>query len=112
MWQRLRQDVSDDISVHVRQPVVSSRVPVGELLVIQAHEMQDRCVEVVDVNGFFDRFDSVLIGSTMNHATLDPGARKPRTERPVVMLAAWVVGRIVERSSAELGCPNDKCLVE
>src|SRR5688572_27919092 len=43
----LDEYVAHDVTVHVAQPEVAARVPVGEPLVVEAHEVQDRRVEVV-----------------------------------------------------------------
>ncbi len=44
------QDVVQHVSVHVGQPVVTSGVTIGELLVIEAHEVKDRGMEIVDMD--------------------------------------------------------------
>ena len=46
----LREDFLDDVAVDVRQTEVAAGVPVGELRVVEAEQVQDRGVEVVDVD--------------------------------------------------------------
>src|SRR5262245_55658395 len=46
----LRQDLFDHSSVDVRQAVITSAVPVGQLFVIEAHLVKDRRVQVVHMN--------------------------------------------------------------
>jgi hypothetical protein len=43
--------------------------------------VQDRGVEVVDVNRLFHRLDAVFVGGAMHDAALDAGAGQPGAER-------------------------------
>jgi hypothetical protein len=47
------QDVVDDVSKHVRQPVIAATVAVGQFFVIDTKEVQDGGVEIVNVNFVF-----------------------------------------------------------
>ena len=47
-------DVVNDVAVDVGQPEVSTGVSIGELFMVQAHEVQDRGVEIVDVDSVLD----------------------------------------------------------
>jgi hypothetical protein len=49
-----RHDLRRDLPVHVRQPVVATAVAEGQLLVVQPHQVQQSCVEVVCVQPPFD----------------------------------------------------------
>ena len=48
--------------MHVRQTVVPAAVAVGQFLVIQAHQMQNRRVQVVDVDLVLDGCPAELVG--------------------------------------------------
>ena len=43
-----------DISRHVGEAIVATGMAEGETFVIKAHEVQDRGVEIVDVDGVVD----------------------------------------------------------
>ena len=49
-----------DIAVYVGQAEVSSSMPAGELLVIKTHEMQNRRMQIANVNIVFFCSDSEL----------------------------------------------------
>ena len=55
---RLRQNLPNHLSVHIREPVPSSLEPVDEALVVDAQRVQQRCVEVVDVDRFIDNIEA------------------------------------------------------
>ena len=38
------------LSRHIRQPVVAAGVPIGQAFVIEPHQVQDRGMEVMDVD--------------------------------------------------------------
>src|SRR5262245_1049045 len=101
----LCQDVANDVAVHVGEPEVAARVAVGQLLVIEPHEMQDRGVEVVDVDFLFAHGRPNFIGRAISESALDPAAGQPGRENGRVMAAAfWPVGA---GRAAELGRPHD-----
>ena len=98
--------------MHVGQAVVAAGVAIGESFVVDAHQVQDRGVEVVDVDRLLDRADAVFVGGAVDEAALDAGAGQPGRERPVVMFAPRGIGRVVERRAAELGGPDDQHIVQ
>ena len=56
------QDVPDHVAVNVGQAVVAAAVAVGQLLVVEAHQVQDRRVQVVDVDLVLDGVPAELVG--------------------------------------------------
>lgn len=56
----------------VRQAEVAADVAVGEKLVVQADGMQDRGLQVMEVDLVDDRFISVLVGRAPGHAGVPP----------------------------------------
>ena len=63
---RFTQRFPDDPSVHVGQAEVSPCVAVRELLVIEAQQMEDRGVEVVNVHLVGRRGEAELVGGSVN----------------------------------------------
>ena len=49
-----RQDLARHAAAHVGQAEVAAAVAVGQPLVIEAHQVQDRGVQVVDVHAVLD----------------------------------------------------------
>jgi hypothetical protein len=74
---RSGDDVVDDGPVDIGETVIATGVAVGEPLVIEAHEMEDRGVEIVGVNRLHDRTQPVLVGGTVDDAPLGATAGQP-----------------------------------
>ena len=51
---RSRQDVGDDLAVHIGEAEVAAAEAEGQAFMIQSHEVQDRGVQVMDVDFVFD----------------------------------------------------------
>lgn len=64
--------------MHVSQPKIATGVTEREPFVIHAHQVQDRRVKIVDMHRLVDRTETVFIGGSVGHATLDPRSREPR----------------------------------
>ncbi len=52
------QDVVNDLAVDVRQPHIAAAEAVGQPLVVETEQMQDRRVQIVDVDLVLDRVSS------------------------------------------------------
>ena len=57
-----RQNRLDDLSLHVGQPEVAALEPVGQPGVVDAEQVQDRRVQVVDVDGVLDDVVGEVVG--------------------------------------------------
>src|SRR5687768_5212324 len=71
---RLRQNLLDDITVHVGQAHVTAVEPVGQRVVFESEQMQDRGVQLVDGLRFLYRLVAVLVGGADDRAPFDTGA--------------------------------------
>src|SRR6185436_16526470 len=87
-----RQELLHDLSVHIGQPIVAALETEREPFVVDSQQMQERRVEVVDVDAV--RHDVVAEGTRLavEGPALDAAAGHPEAEAPRVMIAA-VVGR-------------------
>ena len=85
---------------------------VGEPLVVEAEEVQDGGVQVVDVDAVFGGGDAVVVGGAVDEAALDAAAGEPGGEDLVMMFAAGVGGLFVVGGAAEFGGPDDERFVE
>ena len=59
---RLRRGPLDDLARHVGQAEVAAVVAVGQLLVVEAEQVQDRGVQVVDADAVVDGLVADLVG--------------------------------------------------
>lgn len=76
-----------DLTMHVGQAEVSTAVAVGQSLVVQAHQVQDRGVEIVNVDGILGGHVAELVGVAVGEPTLHAASREPHREASAVMIA-------------------------
>src|SRR6185295_5485614 len=60
---RSGQELADDVAFDVGEPEVAAGVTEGQLQVIQAQQVQDRRVQVVDVDLVLGREEAVVVGA-------------------------------------------------
>ena len=121
-----RYNVVDDVTVNVGQAEVSSLVPVRQAFVINAEQMQDGRIEIVDVHRarrppFLTRLRSqrhavgirdvvaVIVGASVGDTWFDSAARHPGGEAARVVIAAVVFFREISlaiHSAAEFAAPH------
>ena len=58
--------------MHVGKPKVAPAVPVGQLLMVQADQMENGCPQVVDVALVFDGVIPKFVGGPVEGSSLDP----------------------------------------
>lgn len=97
----------DDVSVYVGEAEVASAVAVGEFLVVQAHDVENGSVEVVDVDLVLGYFHSEFVGCAVHQAAFDGTASQPTAEDAGMMLSSAGAGR----RAAEFGTPYDQRVV-
>ena len=94
----------DDLAADVGQTVAAAPVAEGESCAVEAHQVQDRRVEVLDVDAVLHDLQAVLVGFALDDAGLHAGAGQPGAEGPVVVLAGSIrilllgMGWLIERS--------------
>src|ERR1044071_8187065 len=57
----LRQDRFDHFASHIRQAEISPVVEISQLRVIDAHQVQHRCVQIVNTDAIFHGFEADFI---------------------------------------------------
>jgi hypothetical protein len=82
-----RQHVSYYFAVYVGQAEIAAGVSVGEAGVIEAEQVQEGGMEVVDVDRFFDGAVAELIGGAISHAAFDSAAGEPDGKAPVIVIS-------------------------
>jgi len=71
-----RDQFFDDLSMHVGEAEVAAGVAIGELGVVEAHELEDRGVQVVDADPVLDGFEAEVVGGAMDVAAAHAAASK------------------------------------
>src|SRR5689334_18730515 len=74
---RSRQQLFHDLALHIRQTEVAALETVGELRVIEAEQVQQRRVQVVDVDFVFRGVEAEVVGLAEREAGLYAAAREP-----------------------------------
>src|SRR5581483_1447665 len=103
---RSGQNVFDYHPRHIRQPKVSARVAVGELLVIDTQQIENGRVQIVDGDTILDGFESELIGAAVYQAALGATARQPHGIAVRIVIAAIAI--FGNRCPAEFSSPHDE----
>src|ERR1041385_5143355 len=102
----LRQDVVHDAPVDVRQAEVAARVAVGQPLVVEPQDVEERRMQVVHVHRVLHRTEPEVVGLSVGQSALHASARQPDGEGLRVVAAAVAVLR--HRRAAELPAPEDE----
>ena len=88
---------------------------VSHLLMIDAHAVKNRRVQVVYLNRITRDVVAVIIRLTQAHAGLDAAAREPYGKAARVMIASVIVGgelALRVNGASEFAAPNHECVIE
>ncbi len=112
----LRQQLLHDAAVDVGEAEVAALEAVGEFLVVEAEEMKDRRLEIVDMDGVFGDVEPEVIGRADGLTGLDTATGHPHAEGLGVMIAATTAaegGTGFDHGCApEFTAPDDEGVVE
>src|SRR4051794_17671140 len=106
----LRQDVVNDVAIHIREPHVSARESERQAGVIDALEMQHRGMQIVNVELALDDLVTELISLAVDRASLNAPAGQPQGKTERIMVAP--IGALGERRAAEFARPHHERLIE
>ncbi len=87
---------------------------VGEPFVIDAQDMENGGMQVVDVDGILGDVVAIIVGSAIGDAFFDAGAGKPVGKTARMMVPAKAAGEIALREAgpAELAPPDHQRVFE
>src|SRR5262245_32664989 len=108
LWGRSRQQFADRVSVDIGEAEVAALEAEGELRVLQAQQMEDRRVDVVDVAGIFDGREAEFVGFTEDDARARAAAGEPHGAALDVMIATGGGAVLAHRRATELAAPDDE----
>lgn len=83
----LCQNALNEIARDVRQPVVAACVAVRELFVIDAQQVQDCGLEIVDMDWILGNVEAKIIGRSMSVTGFDAATGQPYTKSLRMMVA-------------------------
>src|SRR5690606_35338680 len=84
----LRDQLLHRVSMHIGEAEIATRMTEGQLREIEPEQVQNRCVQVVNVNGFFHGFETEFIRRTMDVAAAHAATCHPHRETVVIMIAS------------------------
>src|SRR5262249_49458023 len=87
-WARSCDDFFNNIPRHVCQPEVAAVEEIGELFMVDAQNVKDGRVQVIDADPVRDSFMSQFICSPVKRSAFNAPASKPGCERMGIMIAA------------------------
>src|SRR5262245_13718989 len=70
-------DGVNHLSVHIRQPEIAAGVTIGEAFVVEAEQVQNRGVQVVDVDLVVNGAEAEGVAGAVRHAAPDAAAGQP-----------------------------------
>ena len=97
---------------HIGQSEIAAAVSECEALVVNTQQVQDRRVEVVNVDPVLDGPKANLIGRPVGDAPLHSPASEPLGERVRIMVSAWLLAGLGDWQSAEFAAPNHQRVVK
>src|SRR5262249_50964623 len=110
------QDLFHHMSMHVRQPIIPPLEPERQFLVVEAEQVQDRRLQVVNVDLVAGHGEAQLVALAVGVAAFDAGARQEeRIAVGIVVAAKELAGRsaaFAERGATELAAQDEERLVE
>ena len=104
------QDRPDHFSRRIRQPVFAAIVDVRQSCMVDAEQVQNCCMNIVDRNGVDGGFPADFVGCAVAGAALDSAAGYPNAEAVWVVVAAFAF--FAHGHAAEFAAPDDQRAVE
>src|SRR3954462_4707420 len=110
-------DVVDHGTGHVGEAEIAAAVAIGQLRVIDAEQVEDRRVEIVNVHRLVDRLEAEVVGGAVTHPPLDPAPAQPHREAervviPPVLGLPRAAADFHHRRPSELGPAHDERVLE
>jgi hypothetical protein len=102
----LCKNLLDHLAVHVRQPEVTSLEPESQPLVVKSQQVQDRGLQVVDVNRVFADGKTEFVGLSLGDDGLDSTTCHPDGKRIDVMIASGRLAVLAHGCPAKLAAPD------
>ena len=97
--------------MNIGQPIISSLEAIGQSRVVEAQEMKNRRVQVMNVDRVLDRIETEIVTLAVHEPPLKTTTRHPNTERSVVVVSA-VVASLDHRCPSKFTPPNHQGVLE
>ena len=110
-----REDFFYNFTVHIGEAEIAALETMRQLGVIEAEEMQDRGMQIVDVNFAFGGEETEIVCRAVANAGFDAAPGHPNGIAVRMMIAAdfgWLEIALHHWRAAEFAAPNDERFVE
>ena len=67
----------DDVTMHIGQSEIPTGVAIRELRMVKSHQVQNRGVQIMNMNPVFHSSVAELIGAAVRQAAFDSATRHP-----------------------------------
>ncbi len=106
---RLREDLINDMPMHIGEAAVDAVVVGAEFFVIEAEQVQGGGVQIVAVGGILGGFEAEVVGAAVGGAALNPATGHPGGEGTGIVIAAFALGSGL---AAKLAGADHECAIE
>src|SRR5262249_2305079 len=86
-----RENFANDVTADIGEPELPALEEIRQLLVIDPEEMQDGCLEVVNMGSTFHDIKTIVVRTSMHVSRLDTAATHPKRKDTAMMIAAVVI---------------------
>ena len=101
-------DLVDYFARHVCQSEATTVVLVSQFFMIQAEQVQDGGVQIVEVNFVFSRLESDFVLRAVVDAAFNTAAGHPRAEAVRVMVSSRLLPGLSNRQATKLAAPDNE----
>lgn len=112
---RLGECLFDEFPVDVGKSELAALKAVGEAFVVDAEEMKDCCVKVVNVDGVFKDVVAIVVGFSDGDSFFDSCSSHPHTETLGMMIASIIFASqfsLTIGGSPKLSTPDEESIFQ
>lgn len=112
---RLGECLFDEFSVDVGKSELAALKAVGEAFVVDAEEMKDRCVKVVNVDGVFKDVVAIVVGFSDGDSFFDSCSSHPHAEALGMMITSVIFASqfsLTVGGSPKLTTPDEESILQ
>jgi len=96
--------------MNIGEPNIAAAEAVSKLFVIDAHQVKNGGMKIMDFQGVLLRLVTPLISSPIHRARLDPGSCHPERESELIMIPA--IASLRKGSPPELSRPENESIIQ
>src|SRR5262249_47255188 len=114
-FERSGNQFLDHVPIHVSKAEIPAGIAIGKLCVVESQELEERRMEVVNVDFVDGRLESEIVRGAMDISASASAPGQPHAEVVMVVVSTILLSRVRARSGqfygrspAELSAPYDK----